>query len=79
MRIAQSTSLVPRGQFKVREGEPREIDPTEEYKLPTLWEVKTLADWAHINQNILKVLRAEFPVVQPPDDPAAGGHWRLGP
>lgn len=33
----------------LRDGEPREIDPTPEYKLPGFHELKTTNDWVHFN------------------------------
>ncbi|CAD8116456.1 unnamed protein product [Paramecium sonneborni] len=53
VRITQSTVIIPKGQYILREGEPREIDPAPEYKLPGFHDLKTLNDWMHFNQNIL--------------------------
>jgi hypothetical protein len=35
VRISHTTGLQPKGMMVVREGEEREVDPAEEYKMPT--------------------------------------------
>lgn len=67
LRITHNTQILPKGQFIVREGEEREIDPTEEYKLPTFHQLCNLNMWVHANPNILKCGRLTVPEPTDPD------------
>lgn len=57
-RIAQTTSVVPCGLFRVQEDSEREITevPEEERKLPTFEQLRSLQSWCHAAPNILHVL-----------------------
>ena len=57
-RISQTTGIIPTGYFKKQEDSEHEITdvPEEERKLPTFEQLKSLSNWCHFNQNILKVI-----------------------
>lgn len=58
-RIAQSTTLVPKGSYKLNEESDRDIDeyvPEEDSKIPALPSTKNAAKldaWVHFNASIL--------------------------
>ncbi|KAM3137989.1 hypothetical protein pb186bvf_009884 [Paramecium bursaria] len=54
VRITQSTQIAPKGQFTLREDDIKEIDPTQDYKLPPFNQLITLDSWVHKTQAILK-------------------------
>ena len=51
--------------FQVREGEEREIDPTEEYKVPGIHHLSQLDNWVHAQPSILK--NGRLGLLLPPD------------
>ena len=40
--------------FVVREDDNKEVDPTEEWKMPNFWNLSNLENWVHVNPSILK-------------------------
>ena len=80
-RIVQSTTLVPKGSYKLNEESERDIDefvPEEESKIPALPSTKNAAKldaWVHFNASILANNRTTH--LDPPEEAPDGfdGEW----
>lgn len=75
-RISQSTTLCPKGQFKLVEDNDREVEdnlPEEgEYQMPSTLEMAKPENWVHASPNILGVGRLQHMDPEVPDDAPEG-------
>ena len=80
-RIAHSTMLVPRSQYKLNEENDREIDevvPDEETKvdpIPSTRQAANPATWGHFNSNILLNCRTQHADPVEPAEWEGPGEW----
>lgn len=70
VRIAHSTTLVPKGLYKVKEDDPRDVEDEEEGKaqLPAPNDIASLENWLHNTPAILKEGRLVHFEVEVPED-----------